>query len=504
MRNVITPTLLVSFLLLAGVGRGADLPLYAMDTCTKQNYPQSDVLSPEAQIDLLKRLGYAGIAWTAEDPAAVATVAKAASDRGVPMWAIYLGADLTTRGLEADPRLAAIAESLKGRDTLLWLHVGSSAFAPSSPAGDAAAVPGLRLIADLAAARGLRVALYPHTGEWVERVQDAVRLAKLVNRPNFGVTFNLCHALMVGDEAKIPALLKEAAPHLFAVTLNGADSGAARTDWQRLIRPLGEGSFDTASFLRELDHIRFRGPIGLQGYGLSTPPQDHLAASMQAWRTRVAGGWLPLPFDAGLAAWREPRGKWFVSGDAKLKPDDDKLLAGGPGTGVLINAEDGRTTNLLSSAEMGDCELHVEFMMARQSNSGVYLMARYEVQVLDSWGVARPGYDDCGGIYTTGDDSFAGSPPRVNASLPPGQWQTYDIVFRAPRFNPAANKLSNARFERVLHNGKVVQENVEVPKPTVSASWNDEKPLGSLMLQGDHGPVAYRNLRCRSTPPASP
>jgi len=124
--------------------------------------------------------------------------------------------------------------------------------------------------------------------------------------------------------------------------------------------------------------------------------------------------------------------------------------------------------------------------------------------VLDSWGVAQPGYGDCGGIYTTGDDSFAGSPPRVNASLPPGQWQTYDIVFRAPRFNPAGKKLSNARFERVLHNGKVVQENVEVPKPTVSASWNDEKPLGPLMLQGDHGPVAYRNLRYRSTPRASP
>jgi sugar phosphate isomerase/epimerase len=251
-----------------------------MDTCTKV----SDVNTPEQQLDMLRKYGYAGIAWTAEEPAKVGAVAHAAAERHVPMLAIYMGAHLAKEGLEADSRLPAIAQALKGHGTILWLHIGSTAFAPSSAEGDALAVPELRRIADVAASNGLRVAIYPHTGDWAERVGDAVRLAKQVNRANFGVTFNLCHSLMVGEEARIPALLKEAMPYLFVVTINGADSGAARTTWERLIRPLGEGSYDVSAFLRELDRAGYCGPIAVQGYGIQLAPDEQLARSMKAWR----------------------------------------------------------------------------------------------------------------------------------------------------------------------------------------------------------------------------
>ena len=138
-------------------------------------------------------------------------------------------------------------------------------------------------MSDAAAAHGLRVAIYPHKGCWTERVQDAVRVAKAVSRKNLGVTFNLCHCLMVGDEAKIPELLAEAKPYLFLVTLNGADSGKPNSDWDHLIRPLDEGSYDTGRLLRTLDELHYRGPIGLQGYGVKLPAKDNLTRSMSAW-----------------------------------------------------------------------------------------------------------------------------------------------------------------------------------------------------------------------------
>ena len=71
------------------------------------------------------------------------------------------------------------------------------------------------------------------------------------------------------------------------------------------------------------------------------------------------------------------------------------------------------------------------------------------------------------------------------------------MTFRAPRFDKDGKKTANAVFVKVVHNGKIIHENVEVTGPTRSAAFRDEKPLGPLMLQGDHGPVAYRNIRLK-------
>ena len=87
-----------------------------------------------------------------------------------------------------------------------------------------------------------------------------------------------------------------------------------------------------------------------------------------------------------------------------------------------------------------------------------------------------------------------GHPPRVNASKQPGEWQSFDIVFRAPRFDASGTKTENARFVRVIHNGVVIHENVELTGPTNASAFADENPTGPVMLQGDHGPVAFRNL----------
>jgi hypothetical protein len=201
-----------------------------------------------------------------------------------------------------------------------------------------------------------------------------------------------------------------------------------------------------------------------------------------------------------LSAWRGDTGTWLVAGSAASDPADPRLLATGAGGGVLVNGPDGKTSDLLSRLEHADVALHVEFMVPKGSNSGVYLQGRYEVQVFDSWGVEEPSYSDCGGIYQRWHDGegFEGHPPRTNASRPPGEWQTFDIVFRAPRFDAAGAKTANARFVSVEHNGVLVHEDVEVTGPTRAATYEDEKPRGPLMLQGDHGPVAFRNVVVRA------
>jgi type 1 glutamine amidotransferase len=191
-------------------------------------------------------------------------------------------------------------------------------------------------------------------------------------------------------------------------------------------------------------------------------------------------------------------GKWRVIGDVGLDPASERKLAVKAGKGIIDNG--GRTKNLLSKAEFGDIEAHIEFMVSKGSNSGVYFQGRYEIQVLDSWGVKKLKHGDCGGIYQrwgknpSGKMGYEGVPPRVNASRKPGQWQTFDVIFRAARFDKDGKKTENAKFIKVVHNGIVVHENRSVTGPTRASTFNDEKALGPLMLQGDHGPVAYRNI----------
>jgi len=198
-----------------------------------------------------------------------------------------------------------------------------------------------------------------------------------------------------------------------------------------------------------------------------------------------------------LSGWKKPTGDWQTARSVSLDSANNKKFAIEPGPGVLVNGPKGTTSNLLTEMEHGDVEAHVEFVVPKASNSGVYFMGRYEIQVLDSWGVKQLKYGDCGGVYGSCSDpkpDFKGRPPSVNASKPPGEWQTFDIIFRAPRFDANGKKTENAKFIKVVHNGTVIHENVEVPRPTCAAHWLDEKPKGPLMLQGDHGPVAYRNL----------
>jgi hypothetical protein len=172
------------------------------------------------------------------------------------------------------------------------------------------------------------------------------------------------------------------------------------------------------------------------------------------------------------------------------------------GKGILLNVNDDvKKDNLITSWEHGDIELELEVMLPKGSNSGIYLQGRYEVQLFDSWGVQNPKFSDIGGIYRNWEQSpgkiYMGKAPLSNPSKAPGLWQKLKIAFVAPRFDQNGNKIANARFTTVELNGVKIHDNIEVPLPTGGPIENNEKPTGPLMIQGDHGGVAFRNIRYR-------
>ncbi len=219
-------------------------------------------------------------------------------------------------------------------------------------------------------------------------------------------------------------------------------------------------------------------------------------------------GWLDLmPPGKELEAWEGGTG-WIIAGDAQLDPNvkTGRKLQAVSGQGVVISCLEGLALdrNLCSKQHFADLEVHLEFLIPKGSNAGVKLQGLYEIQILDSFGKKKLTGDDCGGVYPRAElqpryhTIDEGVPPRLNAAKPAGQWQTLDIVFRAPRFDAKGRKTENARFVKVVLNGQVIHENVELRWPTGWA-WRveKEKPQGPLLLQGDHGPVAYRNVRVR-------
>lgn len=153
-----------------------------------------------------------------------------------------------------------------------------------------------------------------------------------------------------------------------------------------------------------------------------------------------------------------------------------------------------RTGDIMTTERFTDHLLHLEFMTPdmpeatgqAKGNSGVFLQGRYEIQVLDSYGIEVPGMGDCGAIY----NQFA---PLVNACKPPLEWQTYDVIFRAPRLDDDGEIVENTRVT-VLQNGLVILNNVILAGTTGANIGGGVADPGPLLLQ-DHGNlVKFRNI----------
>jgi hypothetical protein len=216
----------------------------------------------------------------------------------------------------------------------------------------------------------------------------------------------------------------------------------------------------------------------------------------------IEDGWRPLLNGKDVSGWHAQDGKpleWFptpgVVWERLLGPT--RLGGRTAPSGTILNGRRGSTSNLVSDEKFGDVELYVEFMLAKGSNSGVYLHGLYEVQIFDSYGSSEPlTSSDAGGIYHQwiNEKGVGGSAPSRNASRRPGEWQSYQIWFRAPRFDANGRKIENAKYLRVLYNGLGIQNNAECEGPTRAHMEIPEAATNPIMLQGDHGPVAFRNI----------
>ncbi|MDG3004779.1 3-keto-disaccharide hydrolase [Paludisphaera mucosa] len=234
--------------------------------------------------------------------------------------------------------------------------------------------------------------------------------------------------------------------------------------------------------------------------------------------------WTPLFNGKDLAGWKfrnpDARKLWVACDEVKLDPSNPgRLLPVGEGGGagaVLLCGEDGRASDIMTVEDFGDYELHLEFTVPRGSNSGVYNRGLFEIQIFDSFGAAKPAFHDCGALYERA------SPPE-NLARAPGAWQTYDVTMKGKTISLTWNgkvvyrdmdvrygETDEDAFERLTNEneGKPPELRVRLERKdgkyvgffgegcTRSGLDGPDRP-GPILLQGDHGPVAFRDIRIR-------
>lgn len=230
--------------------------------------------SIDQQAQTLKALGYKGIGYSGIKDLDQRMAAFKALD--LTIFSLYVPCFPGHTDPPFDPQFAEVFKTLEGTSTMLLLTVQGSTT-------DEQAVRVIRDIADLAAVHQVKIALYPHYGFFVATVRDALRLIHKADRPNLGVSMNLCHELRSGHGPALDQIITEAGSRLFMVSINGAERDGR--DWDTLILPLGQGDFDMPHFLTQLKTAGFAGPIGLQCYNVKGDQRENLAHAISVWKT---------------------------------------------------------------------------------------------------------------------------------------------------------------------------------------------------------------------------
>ena len=257
-------------------------PFFAMDTAAR--------LEPAECAQVLADLGYAGLGGR---PATAKAHAAALQSKGLVFFNGYHVTNFGYGQTELPADLAKAVDDLAGTGSTLWLGINKVAFPAGVRAGpeygDTIVVPQLKQLLAYAKPKGVKVSLYPHTGFWAAQFEVCLRVANKVDDPNLGVTFNLCHWLKVeGSERDSLPLIKEALPRLNFITINGADTGdTQKLGWDKLIQPLGRGSYDVGAFVAKTRAAGYRGPFGFQGFGIKMDSKELLKETMEGWGKMV-------------------------------------------------------------------------------------------------------------------------------------------------------------------------------------------------------------------------
>jgi sugar phosphate isomerase/epimerase len=241
--------------------------------------------APAYWADLVKTTGFDGMELIGLDK--LNGMLPELTRNNLRLFTLYIQIDLE-KEQPYDPRLKVYMEKLKNTGLHLWVHVHSEKYSLSDPAGDPRCIEIVGELADYAQKYGVKIAFYPHTGFWVEKVDDGVRLAKKINKPNVGTVFNVCHFLKADETEILEQKLKNAMPYLFLVSINGADKvDTHQMGWDRLIQPLGKGDYDVLNVLKILKDTGYKNPVGLQCYNIKGQPEEFLKESVEAWKKYI-------------------------------------------------------------------------------------------------------------------------------------------------------------------------------------------------------------------------
>lgn len=243
--------------------------------------PGIEYRSFDEQARLLRELGYDGIEH--REVRGILELKEALEREGLRIFTDYMRIDI-----ENDPpylpEWKEVIPQLAGSDIILWVHIHSREFEPSDQAADVVVVPILQELADFVKPYGLRVAIYHHINFLAQTVADSYRLAKKADRDNVGSVFNLAHFLMTEPEENLEEAIALTFPLLFAVSINGADSGETMSmPLERIIQPLGEGTYDVFRVVELLVDKGYDGPFGIQCFNLKGEPEGYLTTSINTW-----------------------------------------------------------------------------------------------------------------------------------------------------------------------------------------------------------------------------
>ncbi|NQV36272.1 MAG: TIM barrel protein [Phycisphaeraceae bacterium] len=237
------------------------------------------------QAALIKKIGFDGLSGHISDDYWARR--KALDKAGVGMPEIYWGMTLTDDGqIEYKEEIKEIIKDSKDLNLLVALFLNAKKYMNHKSEGDKIFADGIQALADFAASYHVDVAIYPHANNYSETLAHSVKMAKQINRRNVGVIFNTCHLLKVEGEEGWQEKAKQALPYLFMVSINGADSGETqKMGWDRLIQPLGQGTFDTYELVKFFKDNGYHGKFGLQCYNIKQDCKAALTQSMNTWRT---------------------------------------------------------------------------------------------------------------------------------------------------------------------------------------------------------------------------
>ena len=464
----------------------------------------------DAKVASFKNLGYDG--WGGHYGEGDYMARRAALDQaGLELPELYWNLDIDSTGKWSckEGLKEAIMDS-KDRNLIVSFIVRAPAFQNNQAEGDPWLVKAMQELADISAPHGVRIAVYPHVDVYCETLEHSLRLAKMAGRENVGAIFNLCHLLKKEGADGWEQKLVEALPYLYMISICGADEGnTIEMGWDRLIQPLGEGSFDTYRLVKLALDMGYDGPFGLQCYNIKQDAEVALSTSINTWhdyglryRNESSSDYLPLFDGKSSRGWRGINSDHFP--ETAWQIENDMLIVNASG-----GAESGSGGDIITIEKFGDFELLWEWkMLSKGGNSGVkyYVEERkldnikhgigLEYQILDDqnheWmlnGKMDPcDYHTLGSLYEIYPASCDKEPK------PLGEWNHSKIISRNGQVEHWLNGKLILSYDRFSEDFK---QKVSESKFKGYSGFG-QIPEGHILIQ-DHGSIVhYRNIRIKT------